>query len=80
MYYFENAMQLKSIVENIKSIFDESIRIPIDDDINFELKNVSDIREGDDYNGYRVHLLGYYPPMSVPLKLDVTTGDKITPI
>ncbi len=37
------------------------------------------IREGDEYTGYRVSLLANYPPMAVPLKLDITTGDKITP-
>ena len=29
--------------------------------------------------GYRVHLTANYLPMAVPLKLDITTGDKITP-
>ena len=64
---------------NLKSIFDEIIEIQVDDDITFEFKSISDIREGDDYNGYRLHLSGNFPPMSVPLKLDVTTGDKMTP-
>ena len=36
-------------------------------------------REDDEYGGYRVSLLGNYPPMTVPLKIDITTGDKITP-
>lgn len=31
------------------------------------------------YTGYRVSLSANYPPMAVPLKLDITTGDKITP-
>lgn len=31
------------------------------------------------YKGYRVSLSANYPPMAVPLKLDITTGDKITP-
>ena len=37
------------------------------------------IREGDEYTGYRVALTADFPPMAVPLKLDITTGDKITP-
>lgn len=65
--------------ENIKAIFDEVILMSLDDDITFEFKTISEIREGDDYTGYRVHLTGNFPPMSVPLKLDITTGDKITP-
>ncbi|MEG2012976.1 MAG: nucleotidyl transferase AbiEii/AbiGii toxin family protein, partial [Anaerovoracaceae bacterium] len=35
--------------------------------------------DADEYNGYRVALMAQYPPMAIPLKLDITTGDKITP-
>lgn len=65
--------------ENIKIMFDEIIQISVDDNITFEFKNISVIREDDDYNGYRVHLIGNFMPMAVPLKLDITAGDKITP-
>ena len=65
--------------ENIRMMFDEMIKISVEDVIAFEFKNISEIREGDDYTGYRVHLVGNFSPMAVPLKLDITTGDKITP-
>lgn len=65
--------------ESIQSIFTEILQINIDDNINFELINITDIRETDDYPGIRVGLKANYPPMSVPLFVDVTTGDKITP-
>ena len=42
-------------------------------------RSIGEIREGDEYTGYRVSLSANYPPMAVPLKLDITTGDKITP-
>jgi hypothetical protein len=45
----------------------------------FELIGTTDIREADDYPGIRVNLKANYPPISVPLTVDVTTGDKITP-
>ena len=51
----------------------------ITDDVKFELVDISDIREGDDYPGIRVALKANYPPISVPLTVDVTTGDVITP-
>lgn len=35
--------------------------------------------ETDDYPGIRVYLKAMYPPMAVPLTIDVTTGDSITP-
>ena len=65
--------------ETVRKMVEDIITIQIDDDISFELKNVGDIREGDEYTGYRVALSANYPPMAVPLKLDITTGDKITP-
>jgi hypothetical protein len=43
------------------------------------LKRADAIRENDEYNGMRVSFEAIYPPMAVPLKIDITTGDKITP-
>lgn len=51
----------------------------IADDVKFEMEDISDIREGDDYPGIRVRLKANYPPIRVPLTVDVTTGDVITP-
>lgn len=65
--------------DSIRSMVEEIIKISVDDDISFTFKSVSEIREGDEYTGYRVMLTADYLPMSVPLKLDVTTGDRITP-
>lgn len=66
-------------IENLREIFDNICSIKIEDDVIFEIYNVSEIREGDEYPGYRVHLKALYPPLAVPLTVDVTTGDKITP-
>ena len=65
--------------EAIHSIFQEICAIEIEDDVRFEVAGISDIREGDDYPGIRVALKANYPPISVPLTVDVTTGDMITP-
>ena len=64
---------------SVRKMVEDIISIHVDDDISFELKSVGEIREGDEYSGYRVALSANYPPMAVPLKLDITTGDKITP-
>lgn len=47
--------------------------------MTFDFKKIGEIREGDEYTVYSVSLSANYPPMAVPLKLDITTGDKITP-
>lgn len=65
--------------ESIRRIFDEICSVEIEDDVKFELVDISDIREGDDYPGIRVALKANYLPISVPLTVDVTTGDRITP-
>lgn len=65
--------------ESAESVFREVASIPADDDWEFEFDRTEDIREADDYPGIRVHLKALYPPMAVPITIDVTTGDKITP-
>lgn len=65
--------------ETIKEMFLKIIEIPVDDDISFTFRSIGKIREKDEYDGYRVALTADYPPMHVPLKLDITTGDRITP-
>lgn len=65
--------------ESIKNMFLDICKIDLQDDVAFEFKKIGEIREGDDYTGYRASLSANYPPMAVPLKLDITTGDKITP-
>ena len=65
--------------KTIRSMFEEICTIEIPDDITFSFRSIGEIREGDEYTGYRVALTADFPPMAVPLKLDITTGDKITP-
>lgn len=65
--------------ETIQKMVEEIIKINLEDEITFTFKSIGEIREGDEYTGYRVALSANYPPMAVPLKLDITTGDKITP-
>ena len=65
--------------EKIESVFKEICDINLEDDINFEIVSISEIRKKDNHLGFKVSLKGNYKPMSVPLSVDVTTGDKITP-
>lgn len=65
--------------EALRAIFAEICAVPIADDVQFSIISTSDIREADDYPGIRIALKANYPPISVPLTVDVTTGDKITP-
>ena len=65
--------------DTVQKMIEQILTVPVDDDITFTFKSIGEIREGDEYTGYRVALTVDFPPMAVPLKLDITTGDKITP-
>lgn len=65
--------------ESIRAIFEDICKIEVEDDVTFSVVRITDIRETDDYPGIRVGLTASYPPLNVPLTVDVTTGDKITP-
>lgn len=65
--------------QTVREMFEEICKIESEDDVTFSFRSIGEIREGDEYTGYRVSVSANYPPMAVPLKLDITTGDKITP-
>ena len=65
--------------DSISDIFNEICTISIEDDVTFSVLRVTEIRESDTYPGLRVHLTANYSPLTVPLAVDITTGDKITP-
>lgn len=65
--------------ENILKIFEEICNIDIEDEITFEIMKIDLIREDDDYGGFRVTFkANYMNEMPVIMKIDITTGDKIT--
>ena len=65
--------------DSIRKMIEEMLGIPIEDGITFRLQSIHEIREDDEYSGYRASLIAEYGRMAVPLKLDITSGDKITP-
>ena len=65
--------------ENITNIMNEICNIEIDDNVTFKINKVDLIREEDDYGGYRITFEAKYNnEMPVIMKIDITTGDKIT--
>ncbi len=67
-----NTLQLKNIINEI-------ISIGCEDDIIFEIKNTKEIRLIDKYGGLKVSLIGFKEHLQVPLSIDITVGDPITP-
>lgn len=68
-------MEENEIVETIKAI----LAIDVGDGIVFGFQKIEPIREDDAYNNFRVHLRARYGKIDSPMKIDVTTGDIITP-
>lgn len=68
-------MEEDEIVKAVKEI----IAIDIFDGIEFEYERIEPIREEDAYNNFRIHLRAKYGKIDSPMKIDITTGDIITP-
>lgn len=66
-------------VENAKEMIEEIIAIPIDDGMTFSIKSVGEIMDEAEYSGVRVNLEATLETMRTPLKVDISTGDIITP-
>ena len=65
--------------DNLENILNEIFNINLDDGVDFEFLNIKEIRQEDEYGGYRVSLNARFDKLVVPMKLDITTGDVIVP-
>ena len=66
-------------VSDAVSIVSEICVQPVDDNVIFDIKSVASIREEFDYPGIRIMLEARLDKMRQPIKLDISTGDVITP-
>jgi predicted nucleotidyltransferase component of viral defense system len=65
--------------ETIQRMFSVFCAIQMDDEVTFSIDHILPIREEDEYGGYRVAVIAKYESINTPLKIDITTGDIITP-
>lgn len=63
----------------IESIIREILLIDVNDGIEFEFEKLEPIREDDDYNNFRVYFVAHYGKIANKMKIDISTGDEITP-
>ena len=66
-------------VEDVEMIISQIISIPLDDGVSFRVKQISEIMEEADYPGVRVSMETKFDGVITPLKIDISTGDAITP-
>ncbi|WP_289183471.1 nucleotidyl transferase AbiEii/AbiGii toxin family protein [uncultured Dubosiella sp.] len=65
--------------EKISQIIQDIIEIQLDDKIEFELNNIEEIMDNMEYPGIRMHLESKLEKLVIPIKIDISTGDVITP-
>jgi predicted nucleotidyltransferase component of viral defense system len=65
--------------ESARKMIQEIIAFKIEDGMSFEIKSVATIMDEVDYPGVRVMLDTKLDTMRIPLKIDFSTGDVITP-
>lgn len=73
---------LKSIPlekENVQEIITNIIQIPLNDNVNFKIIDIKDIRLEDEYGGFKIHLSGTMEHLKINMFVELTTGDIITP-
>lgn len=76
-FEFHNAHCFKIDVPQIGSA--QAIYIDLDDGVSFEVKDVSNIMDEMEYPGIRVTMNANVGRLITPLKIDISTGDVITP-
>lgn len=65
--------------DEIRRIITEVLSLDVEDGIRFEFIKIEPIREDDDYSNFRVSFIAHYGKIANEMKIDITTGDVITP-
>ena len=60
-------------------ILNEILSINLKDGVQFDIVNITDIRQEDEYGGNKYHITGRVNNTKVNLEIDISTGDKVTP-
>lgn len=81
-----STMDIDATIKNLplsaqtaESILAEIISVPIDDGVLFKIESISEIMDEAEYSGIRASMMAFIDTMRTPLKLDISTGDRITP-
>lgn len=65
--------------ETIARAFDSICKKRADDGIEFVMDSIGNIRDDDEYGGYRVSYKAIFGKINAPMSMDISTGDIITP-
>lgn len=63
----------------VVAVMKEIISMDVGDGILFSYIRIEPIHDNDSYRNFRVHIEARYGKIKSPMKIDITTGDEITP-
>lgn len=66
-------------VEDVENIISSILSVPMEDGVEFQVKRILEIMEEAEYPGVRVSMETTFDGVRTPLKIDISTGDVITP-
>ena len=65
--------------DRMVNVLNEILSIDLKDGVKFDIVNITDIREEDEYGGNKYHITGRVNNTKVNLEIDISTGDKVIP-
>ena len=65
--------------DKMLKVLNEILSINLKDGVKFDVIDITDIREDDEYGGNKYHIVGELQSLKVNLEIDISTGDKVTP-
>lgn len=68
-------LDVESAVMMVKDI----AAIPLEDGMAFDVEDACEIMEDSEYGGARIEIRAHLGKMDIPIKLDISTGDALTP-
>ena len=66
-------------VEAVENIISDIVSVPLEDGVTFRIKQITEIMDEAEYPGVRVSMETEFDGVRTPLKIDISTGDVITP-
>ena len=66
-------------LEAVEKIIADIVSVPLEDGVIFRIRQISGIMDEADYSGVRVSMETEFDRVRTPLKIDISTGDVITP-
>ena len=66
-------------ITTVEQMIQNLIKIPLEDDVLFQVKSINSIMDEAEYPGIRVSMQALFDGTKTPLKIDISTGEVITP-